>query len=170
MSLAEAASSFDLAFRSFEFKLSTIKSSFLSFSFIRWISSLIPNISPRVRSMYAMYSKPNTCPQPTLYSNGPALMTPAGSPRSVHTKPMIMLDTDFDTYMPSTPPLSASGSTVGSPASYEALQTPMNPMFSGLENGECVKEIIEPVDAAVLDWSSCGSPPLTPSKFSYIHC
>ena len=118
--------------------------------------------------MYAMYSKPNACAQPpTLYSNGPALMTPAGSPRSVHTKPTIMLDTDFDTsYMPSTPPLSASGSTVGSPASYEALQTPMNPMFSGLENGECVKEVIEPVDAAVLDWSSCGSPAVSPSKYS----
>lgn len=95
-----------------------------------------------------VYSRPgSSCAQPpTLYSNGPAV-----------AKPSIMLDTDFDTtYFPSTPPLSSSGSAAGSPSHMEMLQTPMNPMFSGIDG---VKEIeAEPV----LDWSRFGSPPMTP--------
>jgi hypothetical protein len=100
---------------------------------------------------------------PTLYSNGPAVMTPTGSPRPATQKPTVLLDTDFDnTYYPSTPPLSTSGSTVGSPKSFDALQTPMNPMFSGIDESEMVKEKLEPIDLTILDWSSCGSPPMTP--------
>jgi len=110
------------------------------------------------QSMYAMYAQ-----APTLYSNGPSVMTPTGSPRSsALQKPAIVLDTDVDSYFPSTPPLSTSGSTVGSPKSFDALQTPMNPMFSGFEDGDMPKDGFDPVEPSVLDWSSCGSPPMTP--------
>jgi 5-methylcytosine-specific restriction endonuclease McrA len=104
-----------------------------------------------------IYSRPNSssCSQPpTLMSNGPSVMTPAGSPGG---------------YLPSTPPLSTSGSTIGSPKSFEMLQTPMNPMFSGLdgfEGMEETKDILESAENCVLDWSSSGSPPMTPV---YLH-
>lgn len=114
-------------------------------------------------SMYAMYAH-----APTLYSNGPSVMTPTGSPRpSTTQKPAILLDTDVGdgSYFPSTPPLSSSGSTVGSPKSFDALQTPMNPMFSGFDENDLPKDAFEAVEASVLDWSSCGSPPMTPGKF-----
>ena len=113
-------------------------------------------------SMYAMYAH-----APTLYSNGPSVMTPTGSPRpSTSQKPAILLDTDVGdgSYFPSTPPLSTSGSTVGSPNSFDALQTPMNPMFSGFDENDLPKDGFEPVETSVLDWSSCGSPPMTPGK------
>lgn len=112
--------------------------------------------------MCAMYAQ-----APTLYSNGPSVMTPTGSPRPSNTqKPAIVLDTDVgDSYFPSTPPLSTSGSTVGSPKSFDALQTPMNPMFSGFDEDDMPKD--EPVETSVLDWSSCGSPPMTPGKFFF---
>lgn len=117
--------------------------------------------------MYAMMPQYAAQP-PTLYSNGPSVMTPTGSPRPLTLqKPTIMLDTDMDqSYFPSTPPLSTSGSTVGSPQSFDVLQTPMNPMFSGLDESEMPKDFLESVETAVLDWSSCGSPPMTPSKLT----
>jgi len=113
--------------------------------------------------MYSMVPQYAAQP-PTLYSNGPSVMTPAGSPRPMAAqKPAIILDTDFDSsYYPSTPPLSTSGSTAGSPKSFDGLQTPMNPMFSGLDESETSKETLEPVEPTVLDWSTCGSPPMTP--------
>jgi hypothetical protein len=133
----------------------------------------------QISSMYKMasglptspvYSRPNSssCAQPpTLYSNGPAVMTPGASPPSATHRPSIILDTDFgdNSYFPSTPPLSTSGSTIGSPKNYDVLQTPMNPMFSGLDgmNGfDGAKDNFETAENTVLDWSSCGSPPMTP--------
>merc|ERR1712000_442319 len=92
-------------------------------------------------------------------------MTPIGSPRPVSTqKPAVLLDTDVDSWYPSTPPLSTSGSTVGSPRNYEALQTPMNPMFSGIDDEDMIKK--EHAEISMLDWSSCGSPPMTPVYLS----
>lgn len=110
----------------------------------------------------AMFARPgsSSCsPQPpTLLSNGPSAMTPTSSPRPAHHKPaMMVLDSEYGdcSHLPATPPLSTSGSAMGSPKSFEMLQTPMNPMFSGLE----------PVDmASVLQWSNCGSPPMTPGE------
>lgn len=112
------------------------------------------------------YSRPNSSNSHphTLYSNGLAVMTPSASPQPVaHCKPAIMLETEFyeTSYLPSTPPLSTSGSTIGSPNSCEILQTPMNPMFSGMECADGLKDGLEVVET-VLDWSSCGSPPMTP--------
>lgn len=106
-----------------------------------------------------LYAQP-----PTLYSNGPSVMTPTGSPRPLSAqKPAVLLDTDVDSWYPSTPPLSTSGSTVGSPRNYEALQTPMNPMFSGIDDDEMIKK--EHAEISMLDWSSSGSPPMTPGKW-----
>ncbi|KAM0332409.1 hypothetical protein ACHAQA_002689 [Verticillium albo-atrum] len=118
-----------------------------------------------------IYSRPNsscsqvTAPPPTLYSNGPGVMTPVASPQPTHQKPTILLETDGmddNLYFPSTPPLSSAGSSVSSPNTCDMLQTPMNPMFSGLDGLEDTKEMLEPVEHVTLDWSSCGSPPMTP--------
>ncbi|KAF5026276.1 hypothetical protein F66182_1666 [Fusarium sp. NRRL 66182] len=114
-----------------------------------------------------VYSRPGTASNsqpPTLYSNGPAVMTPTASPQPMSHKPAILLENELyeNSYFPSTPPLSTSGSTIGSPSACEVLQTPMNPMFSGLDGMDGFKEGLEPAETAVLDWSSCGSPPMTP--------
>ncbi|ENH64537.1 zinc finger protein MSN2/4 [Fusarium oxysporum f. sp. raphani 54005] len=114
-----------------------------------------------------VYSRPSSASNsqpPTLYSNGPAVMTPTASPQPMSHKPAILLETELyeNSYFPSTPPLSTSGSTIGSPSACEVLQTPMNPMFSGLDGIDGFKEALEPVETAVLDWSNCGSPPMTP--------
>ncbi|OAQ84437.1 cutinase g-box binding protein [Purpureocillium lilacinum] len=114
-----------------------------------------------------IYSRPgsSSCSHPpTLLSNGPSVMPSMGSPSLVHHKPAIMLETEFNDnpYFPSTPPLSTSGSAIGSPKSCDVLQTPMNPMFSGLDGLAGIKAGLEPVENLVLDWSSSGSPPMTP--------
>lgn len=118
-----------------------------------------------------VYSRPNSANSqpPTLYSNGPAVMTPTASPQPISHKSAMMLEPEMyeNSYFPSTPPLSTSGSTIGSPNSCEVLQTPMNPMFSGLDGFDGVKECLEPVEASVLDWSNCGSPPMTPGKLVF---
>jgi hypothetical protein len=113
-----------------------------------------------------VYSRPgSSCSQPpTLYSNGPSILTPAASPHPANSKPSIVLDTDLGetSYFPSTPPLSTAGSTIGSPKSLDVLQTPMNPMFSGLDDLEFGKDGFDSVEPSILDWTSCASPPMTP--------
>ncbi|CRG90145.1 Zinc finger protein YER130C [Talaromyces islandicus] len=108
-------------------------------------------------------------------------MTPIASPQPTHLKPSIMvqhdspallpLDTRFvnaDFYgFPSTPPLSASGSTISSPPSTcGMIHTPVNGSFSGFENLEGVKEGCQSdVHAEILakpEWGRSNSPPLTP--------
>ncbi|KAG5984233.1 hypothetical protein E4U55_005591 [Claviceps digitariae] len=101
----------------------------------------------------------------TMYSNASALLTPTGCAPSIsHHKPAIMLETEFadSPYFPSTPPLSTSGSAVGSPKNYDVLQTPLNPMFSGLDGFAETKPGLESTESSILDWTSCGSPPMTP--------
>ncbi|KAG6009528.1 hypothetical protein E4U21_002164 [Claviceps maximensis] len=102
----------------------------------------------------------------TLYSNASALRTPSGCAPSLisHHKSSIMLETDFadSPYFPSTPPLSTSGSTVSSPKNYDVLQTPLNPMFSGLDGFPEPRPGLESTESSILDWTSCGSPPMTP--------
>jgi hypothetical protein len=100
-------------------------------------------------------------------SNGPSVMTPIASPLAMAHKPSVLLDTDFgdNAYFPSTPPLSTSASAVGSPQSFDMLQTPMNPMFSGMDGLDSFDGVkLETAETGVLDWSSCGSPPMTPGK------
>ncbi|KAL2758779.1 hypothetical protein ACRALDRAFT_2026242 [Sodiomyces alcalophilus JCM 7366] len=123
------------------------------------------------------YSRPNSSSSqqpppsvPTLYSNGPGAFTPLASPQphsaGTNQKPTILLDTkglDDALWFPSTPPLSSAASSVSSPNQQcDMLQTPMNPMFSGLDGLEDGKETLESIENPILDWSICGSPPMTP--------
>lgn len=110
-----------------------------------------------------VYSRPGSSSS-TLYSNTSAVQTPIASLPAASHKPAIMLETDFadNSYFPSTPPLSTSSSAVGSPKCYDVLQTPLNPMFSGLDGFAGVKPGIEAIESSILDWASCGSPPMTP--------
>jgi hypothetical protein len=119
---------------------------------------MLPNIAALPPT--PIYSRPNSaCSQPqmppTLYSNAPSL-TPMTSPQPHDMKAPMMLEASYseaDIYYPSTPPLSNSGSVVGSPNSCEMLQTPMNPMFSGLESFHGLKENFESIDNLALDWT-----------------
>jgi hypothetical protein len=121
-----------------------------------------------------MYTRPNSANAqhqgPTLYSNAPvSMMTPMASPQPLTQKPSIMVETeirDSDSYYPATPPLSTSGSVVGSPNSADCLQTPMNPMFSGLDGFDGLKDSFGPSNTFVVDWSQAASPPLTPGCVS----
>lgn len=116
-----------------------------------------------------------------MYHNGyPVNVTPMASPRPMYQRPTILIQ-DHHTpramiesnahegdmyYYPSTPPLSASGSSISSPSSCDILPTPMNTMFYGLEGFEGVKEgcegEVQSENLAGSDWARCGSPPLTP--------
>lgn len=131
-----------------------------------------------------IYSRPNSsCSQPPMhpqmYNMGYQMnMTPMASPRPMYQKPTIliqehaprmMLESDAHEdmyYLPSTPPLSASGSSTCSPSSYEMMQTPVNSLFFGHEGFQGVKEGCEAdVQCENLvgsEWTRCGSPPLTP--------
>lgn len=117
-----------------------------------------------------IYSRPSSSSsQPPVHSKVyqariAAALTPCASPQPMH-RPAIMLETEFrdGDYFPSTPPLSSSAS---SPGSCDMLQTPCNPMFSGLDGFEGEQRIkVEQLDSFPnVDWSKCGSPPLTPGK------
>jgi len=126
-----------------------------------------------------IYSRPSSSgSQPPMHKSFtgmlgmPATLTPMASPQPIAHKPAMMaLQTDLceanGSYYPSTPPLSSSGSVISSPGSCDMLQTPMNPMFSGLDGVER-KPVIE-LDGQLenfphLDWSNCASPPMTPGK------
>ncbi|KAJ5222345.1 C2H2 finger domain transcription factor sebA [Penicillium citrinum] len=108
-------------------------------------------------------------------------MTPIASPQPSQMKPAILvqqgspglmpLDTRFigaDMYtFPSTPPLSASGSSISSPPSANGtLHTPLTDTFFSFEKVEGVKEGCETdVHTEILanpDWSRSDSPPMTP--------
>ncbi|CAG7989525.1 unnamed protein product [Penicillium salamii] len=108
-------------------------------------------------------------------------LTPIASPQPSQMKPTIIvqqgspalmpLDTRFighDMYsFPSTPPLSASGSSISSPPSANgALPTPITDTFFGFDKVEGVKEGCETdVHQEILanpDWARSDSPPMTP--------
>ncbi|KAK4230760.1 hypothetical protein QBC38DRAFT_356379 [Podospora fimiseda] len=117
-------------------------------------------------SQHQMVSKPFTS-APML----PSTLTPLASPQPINYRPMIALDTGLGEvealypYSPSTPPLSCSGSVISSPGSCDMLQTPLNPMFSGLDGLENKDVCDEPQlerFPSLESWSSCASPPLTP--------
>ncbi|KAL2134027.1 hypothetical protein VTI74DRAFT_1191 [Chaetomium olivicolor] len=121
-----------------------------------------------------VYSRPGlSCSQPPLLPKGftsvpilPSTLTPLASPMPIAHKPTIVLDTELSEvdglYSPSTPPLSSSGSVISSPGSCDMLQTPLNPMFSGLDGKEACDMDGELESFPALDWSACASPPLTP--------
>lgn len=129
-----------------------------------------------------IYSRPNSsCSQHMMpnkvFTSVPCTLTPAASPQPTARpsllvqgpQPKLMLETEFcesdGFYYPATPPLSTSGSSMGSPSnSHDVLATPLNPMFSGLDGCENVKAEpeLKPETVDALDWANCGSPPLTP--------
>ncbi|RDA85875.1 hypothetical protein CP532_4908 [Ophiocordyceps camponoti-leonardi (nom. inval.)] len=115
----------------------------------------------------AMYPAMRSLMSSTAMPCSPAqsALTPTSSPLQ---KPLFVLETglgDSYQYLPATPPLSASSSTLGSPNTREVLQTPMNPMFSGLDDLGGVKMAFDTVDMMSLEWTSCASPPMTPVYF-----
>ncbi|OTA94414.1 hypothetical protein M434DRAFT_29900 [Hypoxylon sp. CO27-5] len=129
-----------------------------------------------------IYSRPNSsCSQQPIsakvFNAVPSNVTPMASPQAtqrpgilVQSQPTkLMLETELcdndGFYYPATPPLSTSGSSMGSPCNTsDMLATPLNPMFSGLDGCEMVKPEVEtvPENLENLDWANCGSPPLTP--------
>ncbi|KAI0446840.1 hypothetical protein F4803DRAFT_546987 [Xylaria telfairii] len=122
-----------------------------------------------------IYSRPNSsCSQQAIpakvFATIPSNVTPQ-RPNSFMTghPGKLMLETDIcDSdafYYPATPPLSTSGSSMGSPAQMQdVLSTPLNPMFSGLDGCEMIKAEDEAASKALesLDWTSYASPPITP--------
>jgi C2H2 transcription facotor len=131
-----------------------------------------------------VYSRPSSSSSqqmPTkVFNPMPSTLTPMASPQTTHRAGFLvqappaklMLDTEFceadGIYYPATPPLSSSSSSIGSPehSTNEVLATPLNPMFSGLDGYDAAKPEPEmnTQKLEALDWSSCGSPPLTPGK------
>lgn len=116
-----------------------------------------------------------------VFTSVPSMITPMGSPLGGHRQNVclsqsskLMLETDLGehdgVYYPVTPALSTSGSSLSSPGhtTNDMLATPLNPMFSGLDGSEPEKVEVELVQESAVnfDWSSCGSPPLTPGKLS----
>jgi hypothetical protein len=136
---------------------------------------MLPIVAPLPST--PVYSRPgSSCSQPPLlpkgFTNGipilPSTLTPMASPVPIALRPTIVLDTELSEgeglYSPSTPPLSSSGSVISSPGSCDMLQTPLNPMFSGLDGKETCDLGGELESFPNLDWSACASPPLTPGK------
>ena len=131
-----------------------------------------------------IYSRPGSSgSQPPLLPKGftgapilPSNLTPVAPPLPIAHKPMIVLDTELcevdELYSPATPPLSTSGSVISSPGSCDGmLQTPLNPMFSGLDgvDGKQTCDLDGELESfPTLDWSACASPPLTPGE-SWLH-
>lgn len=135
---------------------------------------MLPVVAPLPST--PVYSRPgSSSSQPPLLPKGftsvpmlPSTLTPLASPMPIALKPTIVLDTELSEaeglYSPSTPPLSSSGSVISSPGSCDMLQTPLNPMFSGLDGKEVCDMDGELESFPNLDWSACASPPLTPGK------
>lgn len=137
-----------------------------------------------------IYSRPSSsCSQPQMhpmqmYNMGYQMsLTPVASPRPMYQKPTILIqehtprmilesDASEDMYyLPSTPPLSASSSSTSSPSSYEMVSTPTNSMFLGGNDSfygvkEGCEEEVQIENLAGNDWAHCGSPPMTPGKFT----
>ncbi|KAJ5163323.1 Zinc finger C2H2 [Penicillium coprophilum] len=137
------------------------------------------------------YEQPLYSPQPMMnmhqmattnaFRGATMSLTPIASPQPSQMKPTIIvqqgspslmpLDTRFighDLYsFPSTPPLSASGSTISSPPSaHGALPTPIHDTFFTFDKVEGVKEGCETdVHQEILatpEWARSDSPPMTP--------
>ncbi|AEO54335.1 hypothetical protein MYCTH_2296807 [Thermothelomyces thermophilus ATCC 42464] len=121
-----------------------------------------------------IYSRPgSSSSQPPLLPKGltsaptlPSTLTPVASPMPIAPKPTIVLDTELceseGLGSPLTPPLSTSGSAISSPGSCDMLQTPLNPMLSGLDGKEACGSDGDLESFPSFDWSACASPPLTP--------
>ncbi|KAI0100391.1 hypothetical protein GGR51DRAFT_532768 [Nemania sp. FL0031] len=128
-----------------------------------------------------IYSRPNSSSSQQavpakMFATFPSNVTPQRPNSFMASHPgKLMLETDIcDSdafYYPATPPLSTSGSSMGSPAHIQdVLSTPLNPMFSGLDGCEMIKADDEATSSALenLDWSSYGSSPVTPVYYQHL--
>ncbi|KAI0409636.1 hypothetical protein F4802DRAFT_604317 [Xylaria palmicola] len=128
-----------------------------------------------------IYSRPNSsCSQqamaPKIFATVPSNVTPQRPNSFVGGHPgKLMVETDISDsdafYYPATPPLSTSGSSMGSPAyMQDVLSTPLNPMFSGLDGCEMTKAEDEVASNSFenLDWSHYASPPVTPVYLQHL--
>lgn len=150
--------------------------------------AMVPSSPEHMMHYPQMYhQRPQSAGAHVFYQHAPAYMsqpmlTPAASPRAQHHRPtlvlhdqqrMVALDTKCDSYFPSTPALSASGSfsSVDSPPSTSGiLPTPVNGVFfprpihpasfQAVKEG-CEEEVFTEV-LAVGDWTRPDSPPMTP--------
>ena len=88
----------------------------------------------------------------------PQVLTPMASPQPIHARPAIKLQTEMGDYcgMPPSPPLTRSNSAASSPRSCDLLQTPCNPMVSGMDGFE-----VKPAGHEMKPYS----PPLTPGMY-----
>ncbi|KAI3320084.1 hypothetical protein HD806DRAFT_246552 [Xylariaceae sp. AK1471] len=142
-----------------------------------------PQMYPMVPTLPStpIYSRPNSSSSQQavpakVYATVPSNVTPQRPSNFMASHPgKLMLETDFcdndSFYYPATPPLSTSGSSMGSPAHIQdVLSTPLNPMFSGLDGCEMIKADEEAVSQPLenLDWSSYGSPPVTPVYLQHL--
>ncbi|KXX83090.1 hypothetical protein MMYC01_200501 [Madurella mycetomatis] len=118
--------------------------------------NMLPVVAPLPST--PIYSRPgSSCSKPfTSAPMVPQTLTPVASPLPASHKPTIVLDTELSeadgVYSPSTPPLSSSASVISSPGSCDMLQTPLNPMFSGLEGKEPCDVDGELESFPSLDW------------------
>lgn len=133
--------------------------------------NMLPVVAPLPST--PIYPRPGSSSSKPLSGTpmAPQTVTPVASPMPVSHKPTIVLDTELSEsdgfYSPSTPPLSSSASVISSPGSCDMLQTPLNPMFSGLEGKESGDVEGEFEKFPSLDWSACASPPLTPGRLPH---
>ncbi|KAI0974574.1 hypothetical protein F4678DRAFT_470553 [Xylaria arbuscula] len=125
-----------------------------------------------------IYSRPNSSSSqaiPTkVFAPVPSNLTPQRPNGFVINHPgKLMLETDICDndafYYPATPPLSTSGSSMGSPAHMQdMLSTPLNPMFSGLDGCEMIKAEDETSQALEnIDWTNYSSP-VTPVYLQHL--
>lgn len=138
-----------------------------------------------------VYSRPTSSCSPVQIFN-PTYNHALASPRPMYQKPAILIQSqsvnllsqteasESDMYcLPSTPPLSTSGSSISSPSSCDMMQTPLDSGFFGFENFENVKNDcqaeVKSEILARIDWNRCTSPPMTPGRFPFpqtfkVHC
>lgn len=138
--------------------------------------------TPESMHMYTSnmcYGRPSSSSSQTAYAarSYPAqMMTPLASPQPLHQKPTLLiqqdaayltpLESEFDfRFPPATPPLSSSCSAISSPPSsiYDALPTPVNGSFEGMEGVKqgCEEEVFSEILAGE-EWTRSQSPPMTP--------
>ncbi|KAI1312382.1 hypothetical protein F5Y03DRAFT_390729 [Xylaria venustula] len=125
-----------------------------------------------------IYSRPNSSSSQVMpakvFAPVPSNVTPQRPNGFVINHPgKLMLETDICDndafYYPATPPLSTSGSSMGSPAHMQdMLSTPLNPMFSGLDGCEMIKAEDETSQTLEnIDWTNYHSP-VTPVYLQHL--
>lgn len=102
---------------------------------------MLPVVTPLLSPTPAVYSRPGSSVSCSQQQRQPPLL-----PKGAYAGRMLSL---------------SAGSTISSPSSCDLLQTPLNPMFSGLD-GKDARGLDGGLESfSALDWSARASPPLT---------